>query len=98
MATQKSTQTATDLEALLAEIAATAYLTEELLKSSNHDAGFDTCTHMLHVLRHTVRRLGWMADMGLKRIDSINCMHDGDAASWLLSPMAKEALAEVVHG
>ena len=88
------------LEALLAEIASTAFLTEEMLQESIWDRP-EAAVSMCRVLRKTIARMGWMADIGLHRLDSINCMRDGDAAQWMMPPYAVDALnagQEVKHG
>lgn len=99
MATQQSTQIAPDgaTEALFAEIASRAYLTKQQQRES--DIGVDHDELMLDIeeLRATVAQMGWMADIALKRLGSANCIHDGDAAAWLLPSVLFKALAHEVQ-
>ncbi|RZI75179.1 MAG: hypothetical protein EOP13_06290 [Pseudomonas sp.] len=81
------------IEALFEEIANTAYLTEERLKVTPTDDS-ELQAHELDVLRRIVRRLGWIADMGLHRVGSNRTIHEGDAVAWLLSPYTNECLAQ----
>ncbi|MGF6526035.1 hypothetical protein [Variovorax sp. PvP013] len=92
-----ASQTAPDdaIEALFEEIANTAYLTEERLKVTPTDDA-ELQAHELDVLRRVVRRLGWIADMGLHRVGSNRTIYEGDAVAWLLSPYTNECLAQKV--
>jgi hypothetical protein len=110
MATRKSTQAAPAasvndfsqvvlssdpaIEALLAEIASTAYLTERLQSDLPLDLPFDATNHQTQIdnLRLVVARLGWMADIALQRLGSMNTMRNGDAAQWLLPAVCVDAL------
>ena len=83
------------IEALFEEIANTAYLTEQRLKVTPTDDS-QLQAHKLDVLRRVVRRLGWIADMGLHRVGSNRTIHEGDAVAWLLSPYTNECLAQKV--
>jgi len=97
MATQKSTQVAPDgaIESLLGEIASMAYCTDKHL--SNHPADVnDAYQYEADMLRDVVARMGWIADMALKRLDSINCIHGGDAAAWLLPARCTDLLSKKV--
>ena len=79
------------LETLFAEIASTAYLAREMFRHCNNDSEA-SCAATLEVVMQKIALMGWMADIGLKRFDSINCMHDARAELWLLPPMAVQAL------
>lgn len=98
MATQKFTQPAPDraIEALLAEIASTAYFTEARAATASAPEP-EEMTFELARLRDTIARMGWMADVALKRLDSENCMYEGDAAAWLLPAGCFEVLAQGVQ-
>lgn len=98
MAIQKSTQGAPDraIENLLGEIASMAYCTEKQLRCTPADIP-ETYEHEAEMLRGVVARLGWIADMALKRLGSINCIHEGDAAAWLLPPLSVELLSKEVQ-
>jgi hypothetical protein len=97
-AKQSHTQVAPDraVENLLAEIASTAYLTEQRLRNTPGDIP-ELYEHEVELLRNTVARLGWMADLALKRLGSLNTMRDGDAAAWMLTPLAVELLSQEVQ-
>ena len=69
------------LEPLLAEIASIAYMTEQGLRNTCRS---DALESEFSLLRDTVARLGWIADIGLRRLGSLNCMHEGKADEWLL--------------
>ena len=95
MATAKHTQPAPDeaIEHLLGEIANTAYVTELRLRNTPGDAK-ELYEYEVDLLRQTVARMGWMADIALQRLDStINMVHRGSAEDWLLSPKLNELLA-----
>jgi hypothetical protein len=81
------------IEALFEEIASTAFLTEERLKITPIDDS-ELQAHELDVLRRIVRKLGWIADMGLHLVGSNRTIHEGDAAAWLLAPYTNECLAQ----
>ena len=93
MATAKHTQPAPDeaIEHLLGEIASTAYVTELRLRHTPGDCD-ELLAHEVDQLRQTVARMGWMADMALRRLGSI-VVHSGRAEDWLLSPRMNELLA-----
>jgi hypothetical protein len=80
------------VEPLLAEIASVAYMTEEGLRGQSSDGSLAATTAENEMLRHTVARMGWMADVLLHRLESINCMREGNAASWLLPPTCTKAM------
>ncbi|MGI4776613.1 MAG: hypothetical protein ACRYGA_00615 [Janthinobacterium lividum] len=95
MATQKSTQPARDeaIEHLLGEIASTANFTEMRLRNTPGDC-VELYEYEVDLLRQTVARMGWMADIALRRLGSIGSMvHSGNAEDWLLSPKMNELLA-----
>ncbi|MGF6526034.1 hypothetical protein [Variovorax sp. PvP013] len=98
MATQKSTQAAPDraIEILLAEIATTAYSTEQELRASPADNA-ELYEHEVDRLRGVVARLGWMADIALQRLGSIHTLCNGHAEQWLLPPLAIELLSQEVE-
>jgi hypothetical protein len=93
MATQKSTQTPADriVEQLLGQITMTAYSTEQRLRETPGDVP-EIYESEIELLRHTVARLGWMADLALKSMGSNDCLLCGDATAWLLAPSTVEAL------
>lgn len=94
MATQKSNQPALDrgTEALLAEIASTAYFTEQLFRKV---AGVeDQQEDEIDTLRSAVARMGWMADLALKRQGSHRVMFEGSAEHWLLPPDCALAMTQ----
>lgn len=78
-------------EALLSEIASTAFLAEEMLQESIWDSP-EASACMSRMLRQTIARMGWMADIGLHRLGSSNCMHGGDAVQWMMPPYAIKKL------
>ena len=82
------------IEALLAEIASTAYFTERRLRNLPADLHVDATSYEMQIddLRLVVARLGWMADVALQRLDSINTMRNGHAEQWLLPPSCITAL------
>lgn len=98
MATAKHTQTTPDgaIEHLLAEIASTAYFTERRLRSTPGDST-ELFEFEADLLRNTMARLGWLADMALQRLGSVNCLQDGRAESWLLAPLTNDLLAVEVQ-
>ncbi|HUD34590.1 MAG TPA: hypothetical protein VMR43_16530 [Variovorax sp.] len=98
MATQKSTQGAPDraIESLLSEIANAAYITEQRLRVTPSDSP-ECYEYEVYVLRDLIKKMGWMADTALKRIEKLNAVQDGDAVAWMLSPVSVEALAQEVQ-
>ena len=86
MANQKSIQSAPDavIENLFAEIANTANVAELRLISSSPGGDPDATELEFDTLRQVVKQMGWMADFALKRLGSSRCVHEGDAAAWLL--------------
>lgn len=81
------------IEALLSQIASTAYLTDRRLRLVPvGDARIDEME--IDALRDVVMRMGWMADIALQRLGSINTMHNGHAEQWLLPPSCVTALLE----
>ncbi|RYG57334.1 MAG: hypothetical protein EON56_02680 [Alphaproteobacteria bacterium] len=91
MATQKSTQAAPirAIEALLGEITSAAYFTESL--HAKLDVTEGDKDDEIHALRQVVARMGWMADMALHRLGSHNCLREGRAQDWLLTPVTLDA-------
>ena len=94
MATQKSTQAATDLavESMLSEINSAAYFTESLFQKVGAPA--ESQEDEVQTLRDIIARMGWMADLALNRLGSPNCMYEGRAEEWLLSPRSKKMIEE----
>ncbi|UST54919.1 hypothetical protein NF681_06945 [Comamonadaceae bacterium OTU4NAUVB1] len=107
MATRKSTQAAPAasvndflkvassadpaIESLLSEIAALAHRTDHRLRLLPcGDGEIDAIE--VDTLRDVVMRMGWMADVALQRLDSINTMRNGHAEQWLLPPSCITAL------
>ena len=82
----------TAIEQLLAEIASVAYLTGDrpckVIGSSTEELERE-----IGALFDIVARLGWMADIALHRLDSDNCLRQGEAALWLLPPAVTNTLA-----
>ena len=84
------------LEKLFAEIANTAYVAELRLISSSPSGDADATELELDTLRQVVKQMGWMADFALKQLGSLHCIHEGDAAAWLLWPTTTALLSAEV--
>lgn len=97
MTNRKSTQPAPDafIEGVLSEIASGAYLTERGPQSSVGDV--EALEYENNVLRGLIAKMGWMADLALRRLDSANCIHNGEAEAWLLPRAVYEALTQKVQ-
>lgn len=80
-------------EQLLSQIVITAYDTEQRLRETPLDI-VELHEYEIEQLRQTIARLGWMADVALKRMGSMECLQRGDAAAWLLPPTAGAVLAQ----
>lgn len=97
MAIKTVNQTVPDtaIEQLLSEIASVAYVTGDrpckVIGSSTEELERE-----IDALFDIVARLGWMADIALRRLDSDNCLRQGEAEAWLLPPSVKNAIAQEV--
>ena len=79
---------------LFEEIASSAYQIDRLFYHSLLDAAGDEdekLNTLLNMLREKVSRIGWMADLGSKKLTGSENIK-GDAEQWLMSPVYADSL------
>lgn len=86
-------------QVILEQIAALASHGDRMCYYMGGDGDMDQITHQLMFLRDLVGRMGWLADLGLGKLNGGQCV--GGAEEWMLPPAyrwpsekASEPLAE----
>lgn len=73
-----------ETQVLLEQMASLASHGDRMCYHMGADGNLDQTTHQLMFLRDLVSRLGWLADLGLGKLNGGQCV--GGAEEWMLPP------------